>query len=246
MNIFVLNLILLEHASETLKYLSQRLRKAREDDDYIENDLQSWTIKIESLKKDLTTLNLSLILHEDLKTVLIPKIELSSLKQQIFPDDMFSRSVGDIYIEDNGQLAIHGLKKRSDAFLCGRNEYTTGKHKIRFIINKKDPEYLTTFGIASMHSQSSVYGWSSDDQTVGGKYSQTQNYLNQQDMKDEIILQIELTIDCDKKKISYLNERTRCTKEINVDMNSCPFPWQLYFYLYDINDRIRLLTTNPI
>ncbi len=236
--------IILETGSETLKYLSQRLRKAREEDDYIENDLQLWTTKLEYLKKDLTTANSSLILREDPKASLITKIQLSSIKQQIFPNEIFLRSVGDIHIEDNGQLAMHGSQKRSDAYLCGKNEYTKGKHKIRFIINKKDSEYTTTFGIASIQSQLSVYGWSSDDQTVGGGYSQSQNLYNQRDMKGETTLQIEFLIDCDNNKISYINERTRCTKEMNVDLDLCPFPWQLYFYLYDTNDRVRLLASN--
>ncbi|CAF3643630.1 unnamed protein product, partial [Rotaria sp. Silwood1] len=213
-----------ENASETLKYFSQRLRKAREEDDYIENDLHLWSLKLENIKKDLTTMNSSIILREDLKDTLIANVYLSSIKQQILTNENFLRSVGDIYIEDNGQLAVHGDQKRSDAFLCGKNEY------IR----------------ASIESQLSVYGWSSDDQTVGGGYSQSKNVFNQRDMKGETILQIEFVIDCDNRKISYFNERTRCTKEMNVDLDLCPFPWQLYFYLYDTGDRVRLLTSNRI
>jgi hypothetical protein len=34
---------------------------------------------------------------------------------------------------------------------------TKGKHKIRFIINKKDSEYIITFGVSSMLSQLLVY-----------------------------------------------------------------------------------------
>ncbi len=236
--------VCIETSSETLKYLSQRLRKAREEDDYVENDLQLWSMKLENLKRDLTTVNSTLMLREEPKSTLITKIQLTSIKQEIFSNEIFLRSVGDLHIEDNSQLAIHGNQKRSDAFLCGQNEYTKGKHKIRFIINKKDAEYITTFGIASMQSQLSVYGWSSDDQTVGGSYSQSENNSHQHDMKGEIILQIEFTIDCDNRKISYFNERTQCTKEMNVDLNLCPFPWQLYFYLYDTGDRVRLLAPN--
>ena len=114
------------------------------------------------------------------------------------------------------------------------------------IINKKDSNYLTTFGIASMQSQLSVYGWSSNDQTVGGGYTQSQSLYNQRDMKDETTIKIEFLIDCDNKKISYFNERTRCTKEMNVDIDLCPFPWQLYFYLYDTGDRVRILPSNRI
>ncbi len=125
-----------------------------------------------------------------------------------------------------------------------KNEYTRGKYKIRFIINKKDSDYITTFGIASMQSELSVYDRSSDDQTVGGGYSQLQHIYNQRDMKGETTLQIELFIDCNNRKISYFNERTRCTKEMNVDLDLCLFSWQLYFYLYDIGDRVRILTLN--
>ncbi len=63
-------------------------------------------------------------------------------------------------------------------------------------------------------------------------------------MKGETTLQIEFLIDCDNRKISYNNERTGCTKEMNVDLDLCPFPWQLDFYLYDTNDLVRLLTLN--
>ena len=236
--------MLKETSNETLKHFSQRLRKAREEDDYIENDLQFWSMKLTSLKKDLISLTSDLILREDPKSTLIARIQLSPMKPRSFPNDIFSRSIGEISIEDNGQLAVHGTLKRSDAFLCGQNEYSNGKHRIRFIITKNDPEYITTFGIASMQSQLSVYGWSTNDETVGGGYSQSQRHLNQRDMKGENNIQLEFFIDCDQRKISYVNERTRSTREISVDLDLCPFPWQLYFYLYDIGDRVRLLPAN--
>ncbi|CAF1156242.1 unnamed protein product [Rotaria sordida] len=233
-----------EIASETLKNFYQRLRKAREEDDYIENDLQLWKSKLDTLKKDITTLNSSISVREDSKGALISNIYLSLKKQQILSNDSFLSSFGDIHIDENGQSATHDDQKRSDAYLCGKNEYRQGKHKIRFIINKKNIDYITTFGIASMEPQLSVYGWNSDDQTVGGGHSESKNSDDQRDMKGETTLQMELLIDCDNKKLSYVNERTRCKKEMNVDIDLCPFPWQLYFYLYDTGDRVRLLTSN--
>lgn len=235
-----------EFASETLKQISERLRKAREDDDFVEKDLHLWTLQLENLRKELTTAVSSMTLREESQDALVNNIYLSSITQHLYVNDSFLRSVGDIDIADNGQLAIHGDKKRSDAFLCGKNEYSKGKHKIRFIINKKNSNYITTFGIASIDSQLAVYGWSSDDQIVGVGYGSAKSSYNQRDMKGETILQIELTIDCDKRKISYFNERTRCIKEVYVDLNMCPFPWQLYFYLYDIGDRVRLLPSNRL
>lgn len=233
--------VILDSSAETLKHLSQRLRQAREDDDYVENDIQLWSMKLSHLKRDLTT---SLTLHEDPKSTLITKIQLSPMKQQSLPNDIFSRSLGEITIEDNGKLAIHSNQTRGDAFLCGQNEYSHGKHRIRFLINKKAPQYITTFGIASMYSQSSVYGWSTDDATVGCGYHSSDKHFHQRDLKGETNIQLELIIDCDQRKISYLNERTKSFKEIPINLDSCPFPWQLYFYLYDTNDRVRLLPVN--
>ena len=69
---------------------------------------------------------------------------------------------------------------------------------------------------------------------------------NQRDMKGETELKIELLIECDKRKISYVNECTCCTKQINVDLDLCPFTWRFYFYLYNAGDRVRILTLTQI
>ena len=98
----------------------------------VENDLRSWPAKLENLRQNLTATNSSITLREDPKITLIPKINLSITRQQIISNESFLRSVGDIQIEDNGQVGIHEGQKRSDAFLCGKNEYSIGKHKIRF------------------------------------------------------------------------------------------------------------------
>ncbi|UJR14244.1 hypothetical protein I4U23_001235 [Adineta vaga] len=231
---------------QTLKYLSRRLRKACEDDDYIENDLHTWTTTLQDLKRDLPTNNSSLTLNEDSNVTLISNINLISTKHLTFSNEYFLRFIGDIDIEDNGLVAIHDIRKSSDAFVYGKQSYHQGKHTIRFLITKTNANYITTFGIASVQAQLCVYGWNSDDQIVGRHHSHSEYLYNQYDMKGETILEIELYIDCEQRKLSYLNQRTQCVKEIHVDLNLCPFPWQLYFYLYDIGDRVRLLTSNRI
>ncbi|UJR14397.1 hypothetical protein I4U23_001394 [Adineta vaga] len=51
---------------------------------------------------------------------------------------------------------------------------------------------------------------------------------------------IELLIDCDQQTISLINERTRQTQNLNVDLAICPFPWQFCLIFACANGRIRL------
>jgi hypothetical protein len=60
------------------------------------------------------------------------------------------------------------------------------------------------------------------------------NYNNQ---KDDII---ELFIDCDQRMICLKNEQTHQVQQLNVNINTCSFPWQFFITLLYANDRVRL------
>ena len=53
---------------------------------------------------------------------------------------------------------------------------------------------------------------------------------------------ISLIFNCDKRKISMINERTNTKYEVDVKINQCPFPWQLHLNLYEANSCIRILS----
>jgi hypothetical protein len=83
-------------------------------------------------------------------------------------------------------------------------------------------------------------GWSSDDgiensddEIVGDK--------NFRDMKGQTRFEIELQLDCDNRKISYVNQGTKKRREMNIDITKCPFPWQVLFYMYAVGDCVQLL-----
>ena len=59
-------------------------------------------------------------------------------------------------------------------------------------------------------------------------------------MNDIIIL----IFDCDQRKISMINERTNIKHELSVNIDHCPFPWQLHINLYEPNSRVRILPTS--
>jgi hypothetical protein len=119
-------------------------------------------------------------------------------------------------------------------------------------VNKKNKEWVIFFGIISKLStipqseydmEKSAYGWYSDDGKILHNTSLPAAGSNVRDLEGEIKYEIELLLDCDNQKISYFNQRTKNTREINVDIRICSFPWQLLFYLYDIGDQFRLLSS---
>jgi hypothetical protein len=84
------------------------------------------------------------------------------------------------------------------------------------------------------------YGWSNMD----GIFGPNEDMLvdnNYQDMKDQTKFEIELELDCDNRKISYVNQGTKNRREMNVNISKCPFPWQVEFYMFAVGDYVRLL-----
>ncbi|CAF1442805.1 unnamed protein product [Rotaria sp. Silwood1] len=244
-----------EIVSKELYNLAEELKKARIDDDFVETDLRKWTSMLKKIQHDVADVCPSTTISEDPTKPLVAKIFVSSTRQlHLEQDERFGISFDNVCIAENGYLAYHDGSTRDCAFVCGMKEYSLGKYSIRFVMNKKDPEYVMSFNIISQTTgiatkkfslDESSYGWYSDDGICccNTKLSFSKGF---HDMKDETTFEIELLIDCDNRKISYLNERTRNRREMNVDLIKCPFPWQLLFYLYDVEDSVRLLSSKKL
>ncbi len=94
--------------------------------------------------------------------------------------------------------------------------------------------------INSYQSPSS-YGWSNRSQIFGaGLTGLTGREQNGDAAQNDIIM---LVIDCEQRKIELKNERSNRIMELPVDINKCPFPWQLHLNLHEANTRVRIL--NP-
>jgi hypothetical protein len=149
-------------------------------------------------------------------------------------------------------MAMHCGPSRAPAYISGNQEYASGQHQIRFFISKKTSKFILSFNIMSKlmelssisdHSQYLTYGWQSDD-CINPSQHCLSNEKTYPDLKGKTTFHIKLFIDCDRQTICYFNEKTKRKREINVDVNKCPLPWKLYFYLYDIGDTVRLLSSS--
>ncbi len=237
-----------DHATkltEALTKIAQELRKAREDDDFFETDLKQWIDKLDRLRKDLAHPPNIQIRKEviNVDSLALKIIETTSTKET------FARSVGSIQIEDGGQVIV---KKQGDHYqgARGSGEYSSGQHRFRFKIEEcinsqrwifigivsKDVTLVT----GSYGSQSS-YGWAGATQVYcNGALSYGFNGYKSDMEKNDVV---ELLLDCDQRMIRLTNERTRSVYGLPIEISKCPFPWQLNFNLYFVNDRIRILQT---
>jgi hypothetical protein len=86
----------------------------------------------------------------------------------------------------------------------------------------------------------SANGWAKNTNQVylNGKCNAGYNNYQGDIVENDILY---LILNCDSRIIELGNERTKQKYSIPIDLNGCPFPWQLHINLYWNNDRIRIL-----
>lgn len=208
------------------------------------------------LKNDVTDIWCSINVREDLSKPLVSKLILSSnTEQKSELNEQFQDYVGTVCIKENGRLVYHNGPKKGSAFVRGCQKYSSGVHEIRFVMDKKNSKYVMSFNIvpASISELAeefdvteSCYGWFSDDISYSCGGIQVPSTAEFYDMQGETMLEITLVIDCDNRKISYFNERTKNRREMNVNTTKCALPWKLLFSLFDVEDSIRILSSKTI
>jgi len=230
--------------TKKLQQLSEKLKKSRESDDYIEADLQCWKKILDNLKTDLNS-QLNISINKNDNVVLIPNVSITSTK---VTSDLFERvSDNRVQIQQNGKVALSD-KTQNATEARGKKEYKSGRHEIRLFIEKFINKWIF-FGINSKLTQlqnssyrsASTYGWSSNDYmwVNGTEHRNNSNSPIEMKMNDIIVL----ILDCDNRKISLINERTKAKHELVVNIDSCPFPWQFQVNLYEPDCCVRVLNT---
>ncbi|UJR32747.1 hypothetical protein I4U23_020206 [Adineta vaga] len=88
-----------------------------------------------------------------------------------------------------------------------------------------------------------VYGWGDySDYFLAGKRQKDDSdvFFTHTHEKDII----EFIIDCSTQKICYKNLRHQRRQVLSIDMDKCPFPWQLYISLGGRADQISLIDSS--
>ncbi|UJR14240.1 hypothetical protein I4U23_001230 [Adineta vaga] len=244
-----------QHTKDKFNKISKELENARTTHEYLEKDLYKWKIQLEQLHYDITSLSPTIILHEKLNSTIIKNISVSKVNEQLLLKDSLVSDSNHIQFDDQHHIAMHCGPKRTPCYVTGTQEYLSGQYQIRLFISKKTSDFSLSFNIisksmekliSSSHSSEFLtYGWQSDD-CVNPSHCYSSMYKYYPDFKGQTKFHLELFLDCDNHKIRYFNEKTKREREIDVDLDKCPLPWKLHFYLYDIGDSIRLLSSIQI
>jgi hypothetical protein len=228
---------------EKLQQMFEQLKKDREDNNFIEADLDRWKENLEKLKKDCDE---SLICVDQRDPV--PLVQHISVRWLETANELFERASDNrVQIEEKGKVAV-----RPDSWnpteVRGKKEYSSGCHEIRLHIEQLLGEWIF-FGINSKstplqtgsHESKSAYGWSSNNYIWmnGLGQSNDSKFVIEMRTNDIIIL----TFDCEKRKILMVNERTKAKHELMVNFYNCSFPWQLHVILYEPKSRVRILSS---
>lgn len=234
------------------------MQDARADDQFVEGDLRRWSTLLEQLKQTVMNSASSINIEEDRTKVLVGELSVSQAVACIEEDERFGEYSGSARITDNGHAISQNGATRGYTFVRGNSEYSLGQHKIRFAVSKHKTRWTMFFSIYPRSSRmpndhsdlrDAAYGWYSDDSMIcDGKHLRTEEGFR--DLNGETRFEVALVLDCDHGRIEYMNERSHQRRQMKVDLQRCPYPWQLLFFLYDTEDRIeivssqRLLATN--
>jgi hypothetical protein len=227
--------------SKRLEPLSEQLNKGRELDDYIETDLQLWKYNLDLIQSDLTS-PLHFALNQDDETALVRNTSvivktINERFDRVFDDQM--------RIVEDGEVVIHdgptGHKE-----IRGKNEYSSGCHTIRLRI-ESEIKINVCLGInskatalqSSSHLAKTAYLWWIGNQSWSNGSAQANTSNLPIEMKKNDI--ITLIFDCDNRTISMINERSSVKHEITINIDNCPFPWQLHVNLLYARESIRIL-----
>ncbi|CAF1274546.1 unnamed protein product [Didymodactylos carnosus] len=247
--------IIQQATDKVRKYIQQKFDNNRNQINKIENELRlkrgidddHSEINIQQLIEQLKQLSSNI----EINTPSINVINVRSISNivAINSNEKFDQvHCNDIRIEENGLVAAHSNDKLEYCEVRGKNLYSTDIHRIKFTIEKMSNSNWIFIGIISQstplqslsHSSPSFHGWTAGNRICLNSFD-NENYGGYHDCKINNNDLIELLINCSNKKIQLLNKNTNRTNEIQVDIQKCPFPWQLHLNLVHYDDRVRLL-----
>jgi hypothetical protein len=236
-----------DHFSEItkqLRYLSEKLTEGREYDSFVETDLQDWKKSLDKLKENVVSPS-TLVINRHDEISLVQDVSLNLITMH----DIFERVFGSkVQINENGQVAIHDASYYYTE-IRGKKQYTSDRHEVRLCIEESANSW-TFLGINSKSTplqnnscnSKSAYGWTSNNCLCSNGSHRSNTSASSIEMKTNDI--ITLIFNCDTRKISMINQRTNRKHELDVNLDNCPFPWQLHVILYEPNSRVRILSTS--
>ncbi|CAF1411993.1 unnamed protein product [Rotaria magnacalcarata] len=233
-----------------------------EADNYTEFELEKWSKRIFNLRDSLEHPSTIEIVEDNKLSSTIYGIKIIEQKRR--QESLYTNSIsetvsytseqsmelipehfvpmyGPCRLSEDKYVATHSSYRAGLSQLTGSNNYSSGKHSISFLIEKKGIKNMF-IGIHSASNEASssfdrsIYGWWNLDYVIiNGEHEAGD---------DSLVIQtgdkITLTVDCDNLQIHFEHHRTRKICHIPIELNTCPFPWRILIRLLMADDSIRI------
>ena len=261
---------LLDRSNKELKksvtIITNELQSCREADDYTEIDINKWTEQLQAIRKTLESPS-AIVLHENqISESIIRLISVHDQQQHrstdcaakspqylSSTDGKSTSSVDERFdvVDGDGMISEEGLVGTCMAnsiipatTVYGRNEYSSGTHRIHFRIEKIGG-YRNFLGICRLSEKMRIgdehgkshYGWWDLNRVVVNGKKEGSTGSNVVTTGDEMIL----TLDCDNRQIQLHHLRTNQRVLLTIDLKKCPFPWIVVTILIAKGNSIRIL-----
>jgi len=255
-----------DEAKSSMEKLTNELKLSRECEDYTETSISKWTEKLKTLQetfKDWSTVNMEndghaeSIIHlikicdqqeqQSLSIVQSPEQFGRISEESSDPDDKFDQADSEVVLSEENSVATCRSKLMfSNRFIYGINRYSSGKHSIHFLIEKKGEAqlFLGIITASKKYDQSffnpnnsSVHGWYDIESFVISGRSQGYKERNILQSGDELTL----ILDCNDPQIMLQHRRTKRLFQIPVKLEKCPLPWKMIVGLSNFNDCIHIV-----
>ena len=249
----------------SVEKMTNELQSCQQSDDFTENDLKRWTEQLRELRRKLDNPATIFIGNEDDTKSSIRLIRISDKHHQQRPStsmirapeqrihhvkesEKFEEIDGKATLSENNLVVTCSLASiLTQPIIYGINRYSTGRHQIRFRIEKMGDLRLY-FGIIrslenisrsgqAQNNNNSLYGWWDLNEAIVNGKAQTSKYRNIVTTGDEVIL----ILDCDNKQIQLQHQRTKRLAQLLIDLDKCPFPWKIVIRLQSVGDCVRIL-----
>jgi hypothetical protein len=251
--------------------MTNELHSCQQSDDFTENDLKRWTEQLKELRKKLDApVTISFGNDDDIKSsirlirvydkqqqpqrpftsmIRAPQQRIHTIKDSVsIITEKFVEIDGKATLSDDNRTVTCCLASiLTQPIIYGLNRYSTGKHQVRFRIDKMGDLRLF-FGIIrslenisrsgqAQNNNNSLYGWWDLNEAIVNGKVQTSKYRNIVTTGDEVTL----ILDCDNKQVQLQHHRTKRLAQVSIDLDKCPFPWKIVIRLQSVGDCVRIL-----
>ena len=232
--------------TDDLVHLTNELVKARQEEDFVETDLNRWREKLDHLRTYLHATYLIEFNPVDSETALIPKYRINHGSTE-----SFGQIDGNARIEADGKVIQHGPTNEYATVRC-QNEYSFGQHRFLLRIEQLGMNHFSC-GVVSTSQPMDLILSMAPVHNTNRHANQPWIPPNNRYLNPKIVClsmtntygclserTYEVLIDCNQQTIQLIDGRGEIVEMKQMDLTEHPFPWQFFVILCSPADRIRL------